>query len=137
VPTDRERLERLVAAANAANRDGFSAERAAVAALGDPDHRLVAYGTLRPGEVNDDVLADARGTWSPATVNGVMGEWHGYPILRLAHDAPPVAVMVLTSVDLPRLWPRLDRFEGPAYRREWVVCDSADGPLVGSCYVQA
>jgi gamma-glutamylcyclotransferase (GGCT)/AIG2-like uncharacterized protein YtfP len=135
--TERDELEGRVAAANAARRAGRETDRALSAALGDPDRRLVAYGTLRPGDVNEDVLADARGTWAAATVRGVVGNWHGYPILRTSADAGAVAVMVLTSDDLPRLWPRLDRFEGPAYRREWVVYD-CDGALgVASCYVEA
>ncbi|MFN8027410.1 MAG: gamma-glutamylcyclotransferase family protein [Acidimicrobiia bacterium] len=84
-----------------------------VLALGDPDGRLVAYGTLRPGEANEHVLTDAIGTWTAATVRGVVGDWRGYPILRPDPLAPAVDVMVLVSEDLPRLWPRLD-VRGPA-----------------------
>jgi gamma-glutamylcyclotransferase (GGCT)/AIG2-like uncharacterized protein YtfP len=133
----RDQLQQMVASANAARRAGDAVDPGIVRALGDPDRRLVAYGTLRPGEVNEDVLADARGVWTAATVRGVFGAWHGYPILRPAADAPAVAVMVLTSDDLPGLWPRLDRFEGPPYRREWVVYDVGEACGAGSCYVEA
>jgi gamma-glutamylcyclotransferase (GGCT)/AIG2-like uncharacterized protein YtfP len=135
--TRREQLEQMVAVANAARQAGEALDPGLVLALGDPDHRLVAYGTLRPGEVNEAVLAGAPGTWTAATVRGVVGDWHGYPILRPDPEAVPVAVMVLTSDDLPRLWPRLDRFEGPAYRREWVVYDVGAECGVGSIYVEA
>jgi hypothetical protein len=87
--------------------------------------------------MNEDVLVDARGTWAAAIVHGVVADWHGYPILRTAAEAGRVAVMVLTSDDLPRLWPRLDRFEGPAYRREWIVYDCGGSLGVASCYVEA
>lgn len=137
VVTRREQLDVMVALANDARQAGESVEPGIVRALGDPDRRLVAYGTLRPGEVNEDVLADARGTWTTATVRGVVGEWHGYPMLTPSDAAAPVAVMVLTSDDLPRLWPRLDRFEGPAYRRAWIVYEHAEGFGVGSVYVEA
>ncbi len=133
----REQLEEMVGVANEARRAGHPVEPGLLHALGDPDRRLVAYGTLCPGEVNEDVLAAASGSWTPATVRGVVGSWHGYPILRTDPGAPAVEVMVLTSEDLPRLWPRLDRFEGPAYRREWIVYDHDAGCGVGSVYVEA
>lgn len=134
VPARREQLERMVDVANDARRAGDAIDAGLVLALGDPDRRFVAYGTLRPGEANEDVLADARGTWTTATVRGIVGNWHGYPILRPDPDASAVEVMVLVSDDLPRLWARLDRFEGPAYRREWVVYDVGD-PAGGACGV--
>jgi gamma-glutamylcyclotransferase (GGCT)/AIG2-like uncharacterized protein YtfP len=142
--SDRIQLERLVATANRARRAGDVADPAVVAALavlGDPvspDRRLVAYGTLRPGAVNEHVLAGARGTWMPATVTGELGTWRGYPILRPARAGEAIAVMVLESADLPGLWPHLDRFEGPAYRREWIVYERDGGACgTGSCYVEA
>ena len=134
--SDRAALEHLVRAVNRAR-----AERDAPvplpAHLGDPDCRLVAYGTLRPGQPNQHVLADCRGTWVPATVTGELGTWHGYPILRPGAAGDPIAVMVLECADLAHAWPRLDRFEGPAYRREWIVYEHADGCGVGSVYVEA
>jgi len=135
--TRREQLEQMVAGANATRRAGGDVDPGLVLALGDPDRRLVAYGTLRPGEPNEHVLADARGTWTAATVRGVVGDRHGYPILRPDAGASAVDVMVLQSDDLPRLWPRLDAFEGSAYRREWVVYGVGDACGAGSVYVEA
>jgi len=133
--TDRAELEGMVAEANRARRAGKVVDAAVVAALDDPDRRLVAYGTLRPGEVNEHVLADARGTWSSATVTGELATWHGYPMLRPGGSSGAIVVMVLASADLTGLWSRLDRFEGPAYRREWIVYEVDDVPFVGSVYV--
>jgi len=133
--TDRAELEGMVAEANGARRAGKVVDAAVVAALDDPDRRLVAYGTLRPGEVNEHVLTAARGTWSSATVAGELGTWHGYPMLRPGGSSDAIAVMVFASADLPDLWPSLDRFEGPAYRRQWIVYECDGVPAVGSVYV--
>jgi gamma-glutamylcyclotransferase (GGCT)/AIG2-like uncharacterized protein YtfP len=132
---DREELVRLVAEANRARRAGEMVPASLVARLGDPDQRLVAYGTLRPGAPNEHVLADCPGGWTPAMVTGELGTWHGYPMLRPDAAGAPIDVLVLESADLPHAWRRLDRFEGPAYRREWIVYE-CDGVLaVGSVYV--
>jgi gamma-glutamylcyclotransferase (GGCT)/AIG2-like uncharacterized protein YtfP len=111
--------------------------------LGRPGHRLVAYGTLRPGEVNHHLVAGL-GSWQPARVRGRLGSWHGYPVLRPAPaGGPEVPVMLLTSARLPDVLPGLDTFEGPAYRRAWVVAEV--GPSAGTsvmsviarCYVDS
>lgn len=110
-------------------------------ALGRPDRRLAVYGTLRPGEPNHHLLADLTGSWRPATVRGEVGAWRGYPILRPSPAGPAVPAMVLASPGLPARLDRLDEFEGPAYRRAWVVADLAPaGPepaavVVARCYV--
>jgi gamma-glutamylcyclotransferase (GGCT)/AIG2-like uncharacterized protein YtfP len=41
----------------------------------------------------------------------------GYPALILDPGGAPIDVHVFESVDLPAHWARLDRFEGPGYRR--------------------
>jgi gamma-glutamylcyclotransferase (GGCT)/AIG2-like uncharacterized protein YtfP len=110
-------------------------------ALGRPAHRLVAYGTLRPGEPNHRLLAGL-GSWQPARVHGRLRRWEGYPVLAPAPaGGPALDVMLLTSDRLPAAMPGLDRFEGPAYRRSWVVAEigpAADGDaVVAQCYVDA
>lgn len=111
--------------------------------LGRPGERLVAYGTLRPGEVNHHLLAGL-GTWQPAWVRGRLGTWNGYPVLHPADgDGAELAVMLLTSSRLPGVLGDLDAFEGPAYRRAWVVAEVGprsgprSGALVARCYVSA
>jgi gamma-glutamylcyclotransferase (GGCT)/AIG2-like uncharacterized protein YtfP len=112
-------------------------------ALARPGRRLVAYGTLRPGEPNHALVAGL-GRWERAFVRGHLGDWQGYPILRPAPDGPEVAVMLLTSDRLPPRMADLDAFEGPAYRRAWVVAelDGSGGPgarsaVAACCYVDA
>ena len=46
---------------------------------------------MRPGEVNEGVRADVPGTWTAATVRGVVGDWRGYPVLRPDPAAPATA----------------------------------------------
>jgi gamma-glutamylcyclotransferase (GGCT)/AIG2-like uncharacterized protein YtfP len=41
----------------------------------------------------------------------------GYPDLILDPEGPSIEVQVFESVDLRAHWSRLDRFEGPGYRR--------------------
>ena len=125
-------------------RPASTAELAAAIdeALGRPAHRLVAYGTLRPGEANHRLLAGL-GSWQPARVRGRLGAWEGYPVLVPAPaDGPAIDVMLLTSARLPAVMPGLDRFEGPAYRRSWVVAELGapggdGGAVIAQCYVDA
>lgn len=99
----------------------------------DVENRLVVYGTLAPGEPNEHVMAEIPGTWTPAVVRGTRVEsgWGaalGYPGLTL-DDAGDVDCLLFESSDLPRHWSRLDRFEGPGYRRV-VVTATAEGRAV-------
>jgi gamma-glutamylcyclotransferase (GGCT)/AIG2-like uncharacterized protein YtfP len=102
--------------------------------------RLAVYGTLAPGEINHAVVADLRGVWTRGVVRGRLhptgwGMTHGFPALQWDPDGPPVAVHVLTSPDLPSAWPRLDRFEGEAYRRIVVPVTSGEATLLANIYV--
>lgn len=83
---------------------------------------LAVYGTLAPGEMNDEVMADIDGLWRAGTVHGHRSTWpdgpyRGLPRLVLDPDGPAVPVQVLHAPDLPEHWDRLDDFEGVAYRR--------------------
>jgi gamma-glutamylcyclotransferase (GGCT)/AIG2-like uncharacterized protein YtfP len=103
-----------------------------------PDQRLAAYGSLRPGEQHADVLAAVRGEWEPVTLRGDLAWVDGYPVLVPRADGPEVAAAVLTSPDLPDAWPIIDEFEGPAYRRVVVEFERPDGTTgTASCYVGA
>lgn len=86
------------------------------------DHLLATYGTLRPGEPNEHIMAGMDGSWSPAVVHGRLyasgvGRATGYPGVVLDESAEPVPVQLFASADLPAHWGRLDEFEGPGYRR--------------------
>ncbi len=99
----------------------------------DPNTRLAAYGTLRPGESNHHLLADVPGEWLKGTVQGVRFIVNGYPAFR--RGAGEVAVSVLTSTALAKHWPRLDDFEGADYRRMLVEVKLSSGTtLVANLY---
>ncbi|MEM9135221.1 MAG: gamma-glutamylcyclotransferase family protein [Actinomycetota bacterium] len=94
---------------------------------------LAVYGTLAPGEMNAEVMADIDGLWRAGTVRGHRSIWpdgpyRGLPRLVLDAEGPAVPVQVLHAVDLPDHWDRLDEFEGVAYRRVLTVVhyDEAD-----------
>jgi gamma-glutamylcyclotransferase (GGCT)/AIG2-like uncharacterized protein YtfP len=132
---DREALERIVADLAGLPAGEVASAHARLDELLDwPSRRLATYGTLRPGEANHGLVAGI-GSWEPATLRGWLGDWQGYPILRTG-PGPAVPVMVLTAESLPGLVDRLDAFEGPAYRRDWVVAERPDGSaMVVQCCV--
>ena len=90
--------------------------------LAEPQEKLAVYGTLAPGEVNHGVVADIVGRWTEGFVRGDLQtlEWGaglGLPVLVWRPAGPRVPVALLSSHDLVDHWQRLDRFEGPGYRR--------------------
>lgn len=133
--------DRLAEALRAANR---GKQREALRHLLDrPGRRLAVYGSLVPGEENHGVVADLAGEWEEGIVRGHLleegwGTSMGYPALRWDPEGPAVSVHLLTSDDLPEAWDRLDRFEGPAYRRVWVPVELGDDrTVVANLYVAA
>lgn len=93
-----------------------------VDALFQASHRLIVYGSLAPGGIHHGELATLEGEWVEGWVTGTLiergwGAVAGYPALRWSPGGSRVRAFLLTSADLPRQWPRLDRFEGSAYRR--------------------
>ena len=106
--------------------------------------RLAVYGSLVPGEVNHQVIADLPGTWEDGIVTGVMhpaepGDGSVFPALRWRAGGPPVTARLLVSDALPAQWARLDAFEGTAYRRILVPVHSESGTLlaVANLYADA
>ena len=100
--------------------------------------RLFVYGTLAPGEVNEDVLAALDGSWVPARVFGTLhaegwGHTHGFPALQLDPAAAAVAGQIFYSEDLARHWARLDEFEGEAYRRVVTHAELINGDRCETC----
>ena len=94
--------------------------------------RLALYGTLRPGATHHHEVRSISGTWEAGTVRGwcheiTWGPADGFDGITLDPDAPPVAVDILHSDDLPRHLDRLDRFEGPGYRRVTTTARLPDG----------
>lgn len=107
-------------------------------------HRLAVYGSLAPGELNHDVLADLPGSWQDGIVTGMLhttgwGAAAGFPALRWRAGGPPVPARLFVSDALPDHWPRLDEFEGAGYRRILVPVHDPDGVLtaVANLYADA
>lgn len=143
----RERLgvgvppEKLTALADRARRGAPEPELLAriADAFAAVDRRLATYGSLSPGESNHDQLAYLPGDWSDGVVWGHLedrgwGAGLGFPGLRPDVEGPPVPVELFCSSGLPRAWDRLDRFEGPAYRRELVPVATRGGVLLANLY---
>ena len=107
------------------------------ACLGRPGTLLATYGSLRPGAANHHVVADLVGTWVEGTLHGEVVDWEGYPVLRWRRSGPPVAASLLRADALIGAWDRLDRFEGPRYRRRPVLAEVAGGWVVATAYVDA
>ena len=104
------------------------------------DTRLAVYGSLAPGRVNHHQLADLKGRWQRGTVQGKLtdagwGSALGFPGLILDPAGPAVEVYLFESLELRDHWPRLDKFEGPDYRRVVTPVRLADGEVGANIYV--
>lgn len=96
---------------------------------------LFVYGSLQPGGDNEHVLADLAGSWTPASVRGVLteGGWGasmGYPGLTLDPDGPRVRGFVFRSAELATSWPALDEFEGDEYWRVTATVTLENGEAI-------
>ncbi|OOR91565.1 hypothetical protein B0181_03080 [Moraxella caviae] len=101
-------------------------------------NKLFVYGTLVPGRANEHWLKNIGGTFTPATLYGVLiadgwGAAQGYPaILPCEPDSgvgEAVAGVVFASDELPAHWRALDDFEGEGYERIKVRVRLDDGTL--------
>jgi gamma-glutamylcyclotransferase (GGCT)/AIG2-like uncharacterized protein YtfP len=82
-----------------------------------PSQRLAVYGTLAPGEPNASVLEDIQGEWRDGLVRGELAENMGLRYFRWREPRQEIAVKMLMSKDLPNHLPKIDKFEGNAYKR--------------------
>ena len=110
-----------------------------MSALAPVETQLFVYGTLAPGRANEHQLASLQGTWEKAWVKGHLFEkgWgiaQGFPGIRLDIEAPEVSGWLFRSRDLPSHWERLDRFEGPGYRRVEVKTRVVSGEVAAYIY---
>jgi gamma-glutamylcyclotransferase (GGCT)/AIG2-like uncharacterized protein YtfP len=81
------------------------------------DRKLVVYGTLAPGEVNQNILSEIEGSWSDCKVNGRIFEKNGLPYFVWDSNESLKEVHLFFSKKLPASWNRLDQFEGSTYKR--------------------
>jgi gamma-glutamylcyclotransferase (GGCT)/AIG2-like uncharacterized protein YtfP len=101
------------------------------------EHVLVSYGTLRPGYENHHVVEGIPGKWQPARIEGVIDQRGRYPRYRYVRNGRWVNVEVFVSTSLPHHWTRLDRFEGPSYRRVSVPVRLEGRTIYGYVYEDA
>lgn len=83
---------------------------------------LFVYGTLAPGQPNEDKLAHLSGSWEAASVRGRVidlgwGSAAGYPGILLDDSADEVNGFFFSSSELRDAWAVLDDFEGSEYLR--------------------
>ena len=82
-----------------------------------PSQRLAVYGTLTPDGPNASELAGLEGSWHEGTVHGEVEQRYGFLEFNWSTAAEVVPVKVLSAPRLSERFDRLDRFEGPRYRR--------------------
>ncbi len=89
-----------------------------------PQHCLIVYGSLAPGESNYDQLKNLKGNWFDVEIAGRMinPDWRtdgSYPNMQLRDIGleEKVHCRVFKSSELESHWPRLDYFEGEEYFR--------------------
>lgn len=102
--------------------------------LDSPQKKLVVYGTLAPGNANNQVLSDLHGSWEYCKINGILSESGGYPFFEWNPSAPSIDAQLFISDDLPAHWDRLDHFEGPEYIRTLIPASKKDGICIANIY---
>lgn len=101
-----------------------------------PDRRLVVYGTLAPGGVNHSKLSVITGTWYDAELSGRVHEKDGLPYFVWDLSAPKISVKIFEGENMKQKWEELDRFEGQAYQRDWVLAALPEGFSVANIYAE-
>ena len=96
------------------------------------DNALAFYGTLRPGESNHWLVRAIPGTWVEGIIRGYVFEvtwsgYEGYPGFVPDPEGHRVPVSVLISDEWPLHVDKVDKFEGPGYRRRPMTVYTADG----------
>ena len=99
-----------------------------------PQHKLIVYGTLAPGNESEHMLSDLRGSWGHCTITGTISESGGYPFFEWNPSAPSTDARLFISDDLPAHWDRLDHFEGPEYIRTLIPASKNDGICIANIY---
>lgn len=112
----------------------------ALEALFSVSRHLIVYGSLAPGGPNHGLVGDLPGEWFEGFVTGELLEkgWSAamsYPALRWCPEGGEIGAHLFVSPELPRMWRRLDEFEGLEYSRIWAPFWSRDGEMrVGNVY---
>ena len=105
--------------------------------LDRPSTKLIAYGSLAPGQSNHSVVSDLQGQWQACVIRGTMGHKDGWLVFSWDPAGSDQNASLFTSNDLPGHWPRIDQFEGADYRRRLVTAQTQGGLTVGYAYTAA
>ncbi len=105
--------------------------------LDRPSTKLIAYGSLAPGQSNHSVVSDLKGQWQACVIRGTMSHKDGWLVYSWDPAGPDHNATLFTSNGLPGQWPRIDRFEGADYRRRLVPAQTQGGLTVGYAYTAA
>jgi gamma-glutamylcyclotransferase (GGCT)/AIG2-like uncharacterized protein YtfP len=99
-----------------------------------PSQKLVAYGTLRPGGSNEEILKPLGGDWQPCWVHGTVQERGSLTFLRWEPRGNAIEAMLFTAPSLADAWERLDRFEGNRYLRHLIPVQTEGMWVVANVY---
>jgi gamma-glutamylcyclotransferase (GGCT)/AIG2-like uncharacterized protein YtfP len=100
-----------------------------------PSQKLAVYGTLAPGERNHRIIKNIPGRWRDCKLHGVINWIGGLPALSWDPSASEVNAKLFESEELTNHWERLDRFEGPGYKRWIVPVETDSGIVIANVYV--
>jgi gamma-glutamylcyclotransferase (GGCT)/AIG2-like uncharacterized protein YtfP len=98
-----------------------------------PEHRLIVYGSLAPGEVNNFLLAGLEGDWEKCIIRGHMDLYRGFKVFKYDPQGEAHLVWLFSSSLLPGKFTDLDDFEGEEYQR--VIIPALVGDRVILAYV--
>jgi len=104
------------------------------ALLDSPQTKLVVYGTLAPGNINDRMLSELQGTWEDCEIKGYLIESGGLPFFKWEPVGSSINARLFISDDLPGYWERLDQFEGTEYNRILIPVNKSDGICIANIY---
>lgn len=99
-----------------------------------PSQKLVAYGTLRPGGPNEEMLKELEGDWQSCFVHGTIQERGSLGFFRWQPRSSPIEAMLFTAPSLADAWERIDRFEGSRYQRHLIPVQTKGTWLVANVY---
>jgi gamma-glutamylcyclotransferase (GGCT)/AIG2-like uncharacterized protein YtfP len=100
----------------------------------NPQHCLVAYGSLAPGCVNNFILAGLGGDWQRCWIRGRLGHYRGFKAFRYDPEGAEHPAWLLISPTLPERLPELDDFEGEEYRRILIPARVGEQAVIANIY---
>lgn len=83
----------------------------------NPVNRLLVYGTLAPGQVNEKILSGIPGIWTEGFVKGMVETRNGLPEFKWRTNSDEIKIKVFNSDVLVQHIEKINKFEGSNYRR--------------------